>query len=292
MVKRFNITGTIRDKEYDITQGTPGSELLYMTANKNSEAEKITVFLSNLANARIKQFDYDFATLAVKGRASQGNLLTRYPVRKVELKEKGKSTAGGRKIWYEPGVGRLNGDGHGQFIGEFDGDDRILVVWNDGNYELTSYEFTNRYEADKVYLLQKFYQEQPISAIYLNASSKQHFAKRFIIETLSVEKKFGFIGEEPGNKLIVCSTAAEAEVELKWTDPKEGKLNEKLNLAEYCEIRGWKAQGTRLNKTKITAIELLSPRVEEFKQANETVVEQMQQEKDAGDNGGGQLNLL
>jgi topoisomerase-4 subunit A len=292
MVKRFSITGMVRDKEYDITQGSAGSEILYMTVNKNAEAEKITIHLSNLASARVKQFDYDFAQLAVKNRGAQGNLLTRYPVRKVDLKEKGRSTAGGRKIWYEPEVGRLNSDGHGQYLGEFDGDDRILVIWNDGSYELTTYELTNRYDSDKVYFLQKFWPEQPITAFYYHKGNDQWYMKRFLIETLSVDKKFSFIGEEPGNQLLACSTAENPSFEAHFTDAKKVKQQQVLEAGSFTDLKGWKAQGTRFTGGKIQKLVLLSEKVGDYQPPVSTVAENMA--NTPGDQGGegGQLNLL
>lgn len=262
LVKRFNITGIIRDKEYDITQGTPGSELLYFTANSNAEAEKIAVHLSNLAGARVKQFEYDFAQLAIKGRGSQGNLLTRYPVRKVELKEKGRSTAGGRKIWFEPEVGRLNTDGHGQYLGTFDGEDRILVIWNDGCYELTDYALTNRYNPDQVYLVQKFNPEQPIHVFYYHDGNKHWYAKKFVIETLSTDKKFNFIGEESGNKLLACSLHADPEIALSWLDKNKVKIKELFKFSALTELKGWKALGTKWGGYAIIKTELTSPKIE------------------------------
>jgi topoisomerase-4 subunit A len=260
LVKRFNITGIIRDKEYDITQGTPGSELLYFTANSNAEAEKIAVHLSNLAGARVKQFDYDFAQLSIKGRGSQGNLLTRYPVRKVELKEKGRSTAGGRKIWYEPEVGRLNTDGHGQYLGEFDGEERILVIWNEGSYELTDYALTNRYNPDQIYLVQKFNPEQAIHVFYQHGGNGHFYAKKFLVETLSVDKKFNFIGEEPGNKLLACSLHSDPEIEINAQDKNKNKVKELLKLNSLCELKGWKAMGSKWTGDAIQSVKLLSSR--------------------------------
>ncbi len=262
LVKRFNITGIIRDKEYDITQGSPGSELLYFTANSNAEAEKIAVHLSNLAGARVKQFDYDFAQLAIKGRGSQGNLLTRYPVRKVELKEKGRSTAGGRKIWYEPEVGRLNTDGHGQFLGSFDGEDRILVIWNDGHYELTDYALTNRYNTEQTYLVQKFDPQVPVHAFYYHGAQKKWYAKKFLIETLSLDKKFNFIGDDQGNKLLACSLIGDPELEISWSGADKKTCKETFKFSALTELKGWKALGTKWHELNVLKVTLLSSRTE------------------------------
>jgi topoisomerase-4 subunit A len=261
MVKRFNATGLIRDKEYDMTAGGKGSEILYFTANANGEAEKITVHLSSMANARIKHFDYDFTQLAIKGKTAQGNLLTRYPVRRVDLKEKGVSTLGGVKIWYDEMTGRLNGEGRGVFLGEFDGEDRILVIYNDGSYELTNYELINRYETDQVYLLQKFYPTQSIGAVYLDGKSKNHFAKRFIIETTTLGKKFTFISEEKGSQLNCASTDEAAVVKVVTEDKKGTKSEWNLTMSEFTEVRGWKSVGQKLSADKVKKITLESPKI-------------------------------
>jgi topoisomerase-4 subunit A len=290
LVKRFNITGIIRDKEYDITQGSPGSELLYFTANSNAEAEKISVHLSNLAGARVKQFDYDFAQLAIKGRGSQGNLLTRYPVRKVELKEKGRSTAGGRKIWYEPEVGRLNTDGHGQFLGTFDGEDRILVIWNDGHYELTDYALTNRYNTEQTYLVQKFDPKVPVNAFYYHGEQKKWYAKKFLIETLSLDKKFNFLGEDPGNKLLACSLMEDPELEISWTGPDKKLIKDIFKFNTLTELKGWKALGTKWHESAVSKVTLISPRTTPSEpSAGDADTPDADSEEDASD---AQLHLL
>jgi topoisomerase-4 subunit A len=290
LVKRFNITGIIRDKEYDITQGSPGSELLYFTANSNAEAEKISVHLSNLAGARVKQFDYDFAQLSIKGRGSQGNLLTRYPVRKVELKEKGRSTAGGRKIWYEPEVGRLNTDGHGQFLGTFDGEDRILVIWNDGHYELTDYALTNRYNTEQTYLVQKFDPKVPVNAFYYHGEQKKWYAKKFLIETLSLDKKFNFLGEDPGNKLLACSLMEDPELEISWTGPDKKLIKENFKFNNLTELKGWKALGTKWHESAISKVTLLSARTTPSEPSSgDTDTSDSESDEDAPDQ---QLHLL
>lgn len=261
MVKRFNITGLIRDKEYDITNGSKGSELLYLTVNPNGEAEKITIYLSHMANARIKQFDYDFTSLAIKGKSAQGNLLTRYPIRKIDLKEKGKSTLGGVKIWFDTETGRLNGDARGTFLGEFDGEDRILVIYQDGNYELTNYELINRYEPEQVYLIQKYYPEQTISAVYKDGKSGHYFGKRFQIETITMGKKFCFVSEEKGTSLVLASTHSNPLVSIITEDKKGVKTEWGFGFPDFVEVRGWKSVGNKLSNDKVKKIVLDSPKV-------------------------------
>jgi len=260
-VKRFNVLGVIRDKEYEVTLGTNGSKMLYFSANNNSEAEKIAVHLSNMANAKKKYFEFDFTEIEIKGRTAKGNILTKHPIRKVELKEKGKSTFKGREIWYDGDIGRLNVDGRGQYLGTFTSDDKILIIFNDGNYELTDNELSNRYEDKDIYLIQKFHEKQAINCIHYDVSSRNYYAKRFLIETSTIGKKFIFINERPSSKLILASTHENPEVEIKTVDAKGEKQTEILKLAEFIEIKGWKATGNKITYDTFKSAKLLSEKV-------------------------------
>jgi len=263
MVKRFNATGLIRDKEYDATGGGAGNEVLYFTANSNGEAERVVVHLSSMANARIKQFDYDFSQLSIKGKTAQGNLLTRYPIRRVDLKEKGVSTLGGVKIWFDEMTGRLSGEARGQFLGEFDGEDRVLVIYKDGTYELTNYELINRYEPEQVYLIQKFYPSQVISTVYVDGKTKNYFVKRFLIETTTLSKKFPFISEEKGSQMLCASTVQQALVKV-TTENKKGEKEElTMQMDTFMDVRGWKTLGQKLTADKVKKVVLESPRIGE-----------------------------
>lgn len=289
MVKRFFATGLIRDKEYDVTMGTKGSELLYFTANPNGEAEKVTIHLSSMANARVKQFDYDFTQLTIKGKTSQGNLLTRYPVRKVELREKGRSTLGGVRIFWDDMTGRLNGEGRGKYLGEFDGEDKIFVIFNDGSYEITNYELINRYEPEQVYLIQKFWPEMVVNCIYMDGKSKNYFVKRFQIETTTIGKKFLFISEAKGSSMTVACTNEKATVLFTTEDKHKEKSDWILEFPEFMEIQGWKTVGSRLSTEVVKKIVLQGEKVgEPPAPPTQTVVEQVAEEKNAKD----QLNLL
>jgi topoisomerase-4 subunit A len=260
-VKRFNVLGVIRDKDYEVTLGTNGSKMLYFSANNNSEAEKIAVHLSNMANAKKKYFEFDFTEIEIKGRTAKGNILTKHPIRKVELKEKGKSTFKGREIWYDGDIGRLNVDGRGQYLGTFTSDDKILIIFNDGNYELTDNELSNRYEDKDIYLIQKFHEKQAINCIHYDVSSRNYYAKRFLIETSTVGKKFIFINERPSSKLILASTHENPEVEIKTVDAKGEKQTEILKLAEFIEIKGWKATGNKITYDTFKSAKLMSDKI-------------------------------
>lgn len=259
MIKRFNVTAITRDKEYDLTKGSKGSKTLYLTANPNGEAEVINVKLTSGAKARIKVFDFDFATLDIKGRGAGGNILTKYPVRKIELKTEGVSTLSGLDIWYDDSVGRLNKDERGDYIGNFNGDDKVLVIYNDGSYELTSYELTNRYDPSKIQLISKLKPEQPVSIVHYDGESKNYLIKRFLIETTTVEKKFNFISEASGSKLIVASVADAPIISVEYVKGKsKEKFTDEENLADLIEVKGWKALGNKLSQHTVKKVKLIS----------------------------------
>lgn len=270
MVKRFNVTAITRDKEYDLTKGAKGSKTHYLTANPNGEAEVITVKLTSGAKARKKVFDFDFSTLDIKGRAAGGNILTRYPVRKVELKSEGVSTLSGLDLWYDDAVGRLNKDGRGTHIGRFNGEDSILVVYKDGSYERTSYELTNRYEFQKILFIERFDPHKVISVVYYDGESKNYYVKRFQIGTSTLGKRFVFISESSGSKLLVATTLSAGRVEIEFTKGKSrDRLKEELNLDELIDIKGWKAIGNKLSAHTVKKVKFLGGQESTEKEAHE-----------------------
>ncbi len=255
MIKRFQVLAVTRDREYDLTKGSKGSKVVYFTVNANGEAETISVTLTPAAKARVKVFDFDFSEIAIKGRNSQGNILTKYSIRKIEKKKDGVSTLAGLKIWYDDRFGRLNTEERGRYLGEFESGDRLLVMYNDGSYEITGSELTNRFEPENIALIEKFDPDVTVSAIYLDGKSKLHFAKRFKIETSTVGKKFGFVPEEKGSKLDFVSTASNPKVIVEYV---KGKYltppPEEINLADFIDVKGWKALGNRLSNNKVARI--------------------------------------
>jgi topoisomerase-4 subunit A len=259
--KRFNVMGVTRDKEYDLTSGAPGSKVLYFTANPNSEAELVEISLSPLSHARKLTFDFNFADLAIKGRSVLGNTVSKYLIKGIKLKAKGASTLGGRKIWYDEILGRLNVDERGQYLGEFDTHDQILVIYKDGNYELTNFELSNHYETDQVIFINKFRAKRAISLVYLNDKDKQYFIKRFLIETLTQNKKFMLIPEGPKNKIVLATDlmAPVAELELAGGKGKASNIMEEVKLAEVIEVKGWKAIGNRFVGKELVSMKLLPP---------------------------------
>jgi topoisomerase-4 subunit A len=264
-IKRFKITAVTRDRVYDLTAGNPKSKVLYFTANDNGEAEVIQINLTASCTARVKQFEYDFKDLLIKGRDSMGNVLTKYPVRKIVQKSAGVSTLGGLDIWYDPTIGRLNRDEHGKYLGNFEAKDHILVVYNDGQYELTNFELTNRYEPKDIAVLTKFVPESVISAVYYDGASKLYYVKRFRIETTTVDKKFLFISDEKGSKLYFASVDIYPRIELTFKKDEKGAQleHEEIAIDEVAEIRGWKALGSKLSTHKVQGIKPLEPKIVE-----------------------------
>jgi topoisomerase-4 subunit A len=268
--KRFNVTGVTRDKEYDVSKGSPKSKILYFSDNENGEAEVVTISLTAQSTAKKKQFDYDFAELQIKGRSALGNIVTKYPVRKIILKAAGKSTLGGVDIWYTSTLGRLNRDEHGSYLGNFEAEDKILVIYKTGEYELTNFELTNHYDARQVMHIIKFDPEIPVSAIYYDGDSRIFYVKRFLIETSTMDKKFGFLTDHNRTELLAVSTDALPRAELKVKkDRKSATEKKEVNLEELISVKGWKAMGNRLPYMKVESVRWLEPGVFEKHQEEE-----------------------
>lgn len=257
-VKRFQIGGVTRDKEYDLTKGEPKSKILYFSANPNGEAEKIRITLSANCKAKNKVFEYDFATLDIKGRNSIGNILTKYPVKKIEKISEGVSTLGKLQIWYDTTTGELNTQGKGVLLGSFEAEDKILVIYKDGSYEIKNYEL-RRFEPLQVAIVEKFAPETVISCVYYSGEHKQYFVKRFRIETSTQDKIFNFINEHPESKMLLVSTTSHPQIKVKYQKTGEKNLQEFIyDLDILVEVKGWKALGNKLPIQNFKEIVLLS----------------------------------
>jgi len=262
MAKRFNITAVTRDREYDLTLGNPKSKILWFTANDNGEAEVVTVSLTAQSTAKVKQFDFNFASIGIKNRSAQGNILTKYPVRKIVLKSGGVSTLGGMDIWYDDHLGRLNRDERGRYLGNFDTGDAILVIYKTGQYELTSYSLTNHYEPNEIERLEKFDPERVVSVVYYEANQKAWYVKRFRIETTTIDKKFMFIGEVKGSKMGAVSVDRYPRIEISYQVKERGPVEKMVLEPEgFIDVRGWKALGNKLPFARVKDIKVLEPRV-------------------------------
>jgi topoisomerase IV subunit A len=243
--KRFNVTGVTRDKEYDLTKGAEKSHVHYMSVNQNGEAEVVKIVLSPACTARIKEFDFFFEELGIKSRSSMGNQVTKYPIKSVKFKEAGKATLSGRKLWFDDKFGRLNADEKGIALGSFEPEDKILVIYNDGNYELTDQEMIQKFDTEKVLLIEKFDPEKIITAVYLDDEKKQYNVKRFKIETTTLKTKFFFIKEGKGNKLETVTTDAEPLLAVQQGRGAQVR-KAKLKITKIVEVMGWKAVGNKL----------------------------------------------
>jgi topoisomerase-4 subunit A len=256
-IKRFSVVGVTRDKEYDLTKGSKGSRVLYFSANPNGEAEVVTIQLKPHSKLKKLQFDENFADLAIKGRSSMGNIITKYPVKKIMLKSKGMSTLSGRKIWYDNILKRLNADGRGQYLGEFDSDDRVLTVLANGSYELTSFDLNNHFD-DKMILIEKYNPEKVYSVVHYDGKSKNYMVKRFAFENTALGKQTSIISEESGSKLVIISGAAQVMVKVEQL---KGKIETpeaiKLDLSTLIDVKGMKAMGNRLSQHTVKSIELI-----------------------------------
>ena len=255
-VKRFSVTSITRDKEYDITKETAGSRILYFSANPNGEAEMIRVVLKPKARLKKTVFEFNFAELAVKGRASMGNILTRNDVHRITLKQEGVSTLGGRKIWFDTDVLRLNTDQRGDFIGEFLGDDRILVVSRPASFHFTSFDLSNHY-SDSISVIEKYDMEKIWSAVFYDADQEYYYLKRFIMEGNG--KEVSFLGENPENKLICLTDEQYPRFEITYGGKNEDRSNDIIDGEEFIGIKSYKARGKRLSIYEISNIKEIEP---------------------------------
>ncbi len=251
--KRFNVKSITRDREYDMTTGEKNSKMLYFTANPNGEAEVVTVQLTPGSRARKKVFDFDFAELDIKGRGSKGNTVTKYPVRKVSLKEAGKSTLGAIKVWMDEVSGRLNTDERGLFLGDFDTGDQILAIYKEGTYEIVEFDLAKKFAPKELVHVGKFEPDQVISAVYFEGERGWSVAKRFQIETSSTDQRFPFITEHKKSKLLFASTKPSPAIAYKI---KEGskKVDQELQIAEFIDVKGWRAVGNKVSEQRLTSV--------------------------------------
>lgn len=257
-IKRFAVTSVTRDREYDLTKGTKGSKILYFSANPNGEAETINVQLKPHTKLRKVNFDIDFADIGIKGRGSQGNIVSKYPVRKITFKSAGISTLAGRKIWYDDITKRLNVDERGVYLGEFDGEDKILVVHEDGTYTLSNFDLNNHFD-EKMIRIEKFNPNWVYTAIHQDGKSLTYYVKRFVFEDIATGRRSLFINEEPKSKLILLTSNQEAVILL---DIEKGKSKTpetiEQSLNEIIDVKGIRAQGNRLSPHTVKRIQLLS----------------------------------
>ncbi|MFN3757426.1 MAG: DNA gyrase/topoisomerase IV subunit A, partial [Flavobacterium sp.] len=256
-IKRFNVSGVTRDKFYDLTQEKLGSQVLYFSANPNGEAEVVTILLRQVGSVKKLKWDLDFADIAIKGRASRGNTVTKYPIKKIELKEKGISTLRPRKVWFDDTVQRLNVDGRGELLGEFRPNDRLLIINQSGKLKTIIPELTTHFDQDMV-VLEKWNPKKPISAMYYDGEKDRYYVKRFLVENENKEEIF--ITEHEKSHLEIVSTDWRPVAEVIF--PKiRGVQKETMNvdLEQFIAVKGIKALGNQLTSEKVKQINLLEP---------------------------------
>ena len=256
-IKRFNVSGVTRDKAYDLTNGTNGSQVVYFSHNPNGEAEVVTILLRQVGTIKKLKFDIDFAKLAIKGRASKGNLVTKYPIKKIELKEKGISTLLPRKVWFDDTVKRLNVDARGELLGEFKPSDKILVISQTGKLKVIIPELSTHFEEDMI-VLEKFNPKKPISAIYYDGEKERYYLKRFLVENEGKEESF--ITDHPNSQLEIVSTDYRPVAQLIFAKVK-GVQKEDLHIdvEDFIAVKGFKALGNQLTTDKLKQVNLLDP---------------------------------
>ncbi len=255
-IKRFAITGITRDKEYDITQGNAGSKVHYFTANPNGEAEVVRVKLKPRPRLKILVFEKDFSEIAIKGRQSMGNVLTKNDISNIALKQKGGSTLGGRQVWFDRDVLRLNYDGRGDYLGEFQSNDLILVITKYGEYATTSFDLSNHYNSD-VQLVEKFNPHKIWSVALFDADQNYYYIKRFQLEPS--QKYVGFLGENEQSKLSLISGEYYPRFEIRFGGADDFRPAQIIDVEEFISVKSYKAKGKRISTYEVKDIVELEP---------------------------------
>ena len=258
-IKRFNITSITRDREYDLTLGTPGSKIMYFSANPNGEAEVIKITLN--PNPKKKKqnifLDKDFSEIKIKGREAKGNLLTREGIHRISLKSHGHSTLGGRKVWFDPDVLRINFDSHGDFLGEFNDGDLILVVLKNGEYYFTNFDPNNHYDGD-ILRIEKFDSKKVWTAVVIDADNQNYpYLKRFYME--ESKKKQSYVGENPDSKLVLLTDAVYPRIDVVYGGADSARGHEEIDCEQFVGVKGFKAKGKRITTCNVDHIDELEP---------------------------------
>jgi topoisomerase-4 subunit A len=281
-IKRFNVTGVTREKEYDLTKGAPNSNVHWFTINPNGEAEKVQVILKPVAGLRKFELDIDFADIPVKGRASTGNIVTKYAIKKVLLKTKGASTLAAEDYWFNDAVHRLNKEGKGTYLGKFAADDKILTITSKGQYKLYTYDVLNHFDEDIV-LIEKYYPELVLSCIYFDGESKAYLTKRFVPENVSTKQSI--ITEHEESRIELVTSQIQPVVDVKFGKQKDKEIpDETVNLVEFAPMVNMKAKGKKLTSYKVKEINLRVPEEIEMENYEE-------EDEQIGDNGMSPMEL-
>ena len=279
-IKRFNVTSITRDKEYDVTLGTPGSKINYFTANPNGEAEVIKITLDPNPDKKKQNIfmERDFASILIKGRAAKGNLLTKESIHRISLKSHGHSTLGGRKVWFDPDVNRINYEDHGRYLGEFSDQDSILVVLKNGEFYITNFDSANHYE-DNILRIEKFDADKPWTAVIFDADNQGYpYLKRFQME--ANKRHQNFIGDNPNSKMVLLTDVAFPRIQITYGGADASRGTEEVDAEQFVGVKGFKAKGKRLTTWTVDKIEELEPsRFPEKEKEEEENSEDDQQEE-------------
>ncbi len=257
-VKRFSVTSITRDKEYDLTQGKKGSEVLYFTANPNGEAEVVSIYLRQVGSIKKLNFELDFSDLLIKGRGVKGNTVSKYPIKKIDLKKEGVSTLQARKIWFDDTVRRINVDGRGELIGEFEGEDKLLIINQKGEVKTITPEVTLHFDSNMI-VLEKWIPQKPISAIHYDGEKEKYYIKRFLIENVNKEETIITDHENSFLELVSTDYLPQIEIIFNKLRGKDQKPAQIVNVAEFISVKGIKAVGNQLTSEKVKQINLLEP---------------------------------
>ena len=271
MMKRAAVKGINRDKEYNVTKGTKDSRIIYFSANPNGEAEVVKVYLKPKPRLKNLVFDVDFGEMAIKGRNSIGNILTRHAVHKIMLKEKGSSTLGGTRIWFDEDINRLNADGRGRYLGEFNTDDRILVVTKSGKFRLSNFDVSNHFEEDLL-LLEKYRYNKVFSAVYYDGEKKFHYLKRFTFE--ASDKLTSLIGDHEESRLVRLTEVEYPRLEVKFGGRNKDRSSEIIEVADFIGIKSYKARGKRLTRYEVSLVSELEPLIKPQQQEEPDTAEE------------------
>lgn len=268
MMKRAPVNGVTRDREYNITKGSKNSKILYFSANPNGEAEVVKVYLKPKPRLKNLIFELDFGSLAIKGKNSIGNILTRHSVHKIVLKEKGESTLGGARIWFDEDINRLNTDGRGRYLGEFNTGDRILVVTSSGKFRLSNFDVSSRFE-DDILLLEKYRYDKIFSAVYYDGEKKYHYLKRFTFD--DTENLTSFIGDHSDSRLVRLTEVDYPRLEVNFGGKNQDRNSEIIEVADFIGVKSYKARGKRLTRYEVSIVSELEPLIRPEKEPGQSI---------------------
>ncbi|MBQ2109641.1 MAG: hypothetical protein II476_06525 [Bacteroidales bacterium] len=274
--KRFSITSVTRDKEYDITQGKPGSDIIWFTVNHNGEAETVRINFRPKPKLKKSSMEYDFSTLAIKGKASRGNLVSKNAIQKIVLKAKGVSTISGKDIWYDEDVQRLNEDSRGRYLGQFDSDDKVLAIFSNGTYYTTSFDLSNRYQGD-VLAIEKLDPSKTYTALYWDGAAKAFYVKRFSF-TVSDNTSVSFISDAKGSYLVAISEDKHPQILVTFGGKYEHREAEAIDAEEFIAKKGLAAKGKKCHQYDLKKVEFIEPLVKEDDEPEEEIQEDVQEE--------------